>query len=42
MNLGVRWATALLGFIAAAMLPLPFVLFFYGKKLRVKSNYETA
>lgn len=33
-NLGVHWATSLLGFLAIAMTPFPVVFFLYGKKIR--------
>ncbi|KAI0404379.1 major facilitator superfamily domain-containing protein [Xylaria palmicola] len=41
-NLGVAWASSLLGFISIALLPLPWLLFKFGKSIRSKSNYETA
>ncbi|KAL5335991.1 bicyclomycin resistance protein [Aspergillus crustosus] len=37
-NLGVRWASTLLGCLAAAMIPIPFVFRAYGAKLRAKSQ----
>ncbi|RYP18095.1 hypothetical protein DL765_004107 [Monosporascus sp. GIB2] len=40
-KLGVEWATSVLGFLAVAMMPLPFVLFKYGRALRARSAYET-
>ena len=42
MDLGVHWASLVLGCIAAAMIPVPFILYFYGQKLRARSSYETA
>ncbi|CAG7928982.1 unnamed protein product [Penicillium olsonii] len=41
-NLGIGWASSLVGFIAAALLPVPWVLFKFGKKFRSWSKYETA
>lgn len=38
-KLGARWASSLLGFIALAMTPIPFVLAKYGPVLRAKSTY---
>ncbi|EPY51058.1 MFS transporter [Schizosaccharomyces cryophilus OY26] len=38
-NLGDHWATTLLGFISAAMIPIPFVFFRYGKTIRSHSKY---
>lgn len=41
-RLGAGWASSLLGFIAVALLPVPWVLFKSGKRLRALSKYETA
>lgn len=41
-NLGVGWATSLLGFIAVALLPVPWSLYKFGKTIRARSRYETA
>ncbi|MCJ1370884.1 hypothetical protein MMC20_002098 [Loxospora ochrophaea] len=38
-NLGVNWATSLLGFLTLAMLPIPVLFFVYGKKIRAWSKY---
>jgi len=40
-KLGIAWATSLLGFVAVALLPVPWVLFGFGKRIRRKSGYET-
>ncbi|RSL87252.1 hypothetical protein CEP52_015590 [Fusarium oligoseptatum] len=40
-KLGIDWASSLLGFIAVALLPVPWVLFKYGPRIRAKSAYET-
>ncbi|KAJ6621614.1 MFS general substrate transporter [Mycena sp. CBHHK59/15] len=37
--LGPRWASSLLGFVALAMVPIPFVLMKFGSTLRSKSKY---
>ena len=39
-NLGVDWATSLLGFLCLAFLPVPMLFFVYGKKLRGLSRYS--
>lgn len=39
-NLGVDWATSLLGFLALAFLPCPVLFFIYGKKVRGWSKYS--
>lgn len=38
-NLGVDWATTLLGFLAIAMTPFPVVFYLYGKKIRSWSKF---
>ena len=39
-KLGVDWASSLLGFITAAMIPIPIVFFIYGKRIRAMSKYS--
>lgn len=41
-TLGIGWATSLLGFIAVALMPVPWAFFRWGKGLRARSKYETA
>ncbi|KAM3078050.1 hypothetical protein ACMFMG_002648 [Clarireedia jacksonii] len=38
-NLGVQWAGSLLGFLAIAFLPIPFLFYKYGEALRKKSRH---
>ena len=38
-RLGIDWATSLLGFITIALLPIPWVLFKFGPKIRSRSAY---
>lgn len=40
-NLGIEWASTLLGCLAALMLPIPLLLYIYGVKIRqrVKIDY---
>ena len=38
-NLGVQWASSLLGFIGLAMAGIPYVLFKIGPRLRAKTSY---
>ena len=40
-NLGIHWATSLFGFIALALMPVPWILFKWGPQIRAKSHYET-
>ncbi|GAM34663.1 spermidine family transporter [Talaromyces pinophilus] len=39
-TLGVPWATSLLGFLTAAMIPVPILFYFYGAKLRALSRFN--
>ncbi|KAH8800492.1 major facilitator superfamily domain-containing protein [Xylogone sp. PMI_703] len=38
-KLGIDWATSLLGFISICLLPIPWILFKWGPKIREKSAY---
>ncbi len=38
-NLGVDWAGSLLGFLAVAFLPIPFLFYIFGERLRKHSSY---
>lgn len=38
-TLGVDWAGSLLGFLAVAFMPIPFLFYLYGEKLRKGSRY---
>lgn len=37
-NLGVQWASTVLGCLAAIMIPIPFAFRIYGPRLRGKSK----
>ncbi|KAE9970960.1 hypothetical protein BLS_004673 [Venturia inaequalis] len=39
-TLGVNWAASLLGFLAAALAPVPFLFFVYGQKIRNLSKFS--
>ncbi|KAL9107685.1 MAG: hypothetical protein Q9187_008396, partial [Circinaria calcarea] len=39
-NLGVPWATSLLGFLTVVMFPVPVLFFIYGKRIRRMSRYS--
>ncbi|RPB02671.1 MFS general substrate transporter [Choiromyces venosus 120613-1] len=41
-KLGIQWAGSLLGFISLLLLPVPWVLFKWGDKIRAKSQYPVA
>ncbi|KAK9471052.1 major facilitator superfamily domain-containing protein [Dipodascopsis tothii] len=38
-NLTVAWGASLLGFVAIAMIPIPFIYYRYGEYLRSKNSY---
>ncbi|PMD15579.1 MFS multidrug transporter-like protein [Hyaloscypha hepaticicola] len=40
-GLGIGWATSLLGFVTVVLMPVPWVLFKYGKQIRARSSYDT-
>lgn len=40
-KLGIAWATSLLGFVSLALLPIPWILFKYGHRIRAMSKYPT-
>ncbi|KAI0062385.1 MFS general substrate transporter [Artomyces pyxidatus] len=37
-NLGNEWAASLLGFLSLAILPIPYLFYFYGKSIRARSK----
>ncbi|CZR52406.1 related to MFS multidrug transporter [Phialocephala subalpina] len=39
-NLGVNWASYLLGFIAVALIPIPVLFYIFGPRLRAMSRYN--
>lgn len=39
INMKIQWAFTLLGCLAAALLPVPVLLYFYGPKLREMSKF---
>ncbi|KAJ3829780.1 major facilitator superfamily domain-containing protein [Lentinula raphanica] len=41
-KLGPQWASSLLGFIALAMVPIPFIFLKFGAKLRQRSRHAVA
>lgn len=40
-KLGVGWASSLLGFLSVAFIPIPFVLYYYGGRIRAASKMAT-
>ena len=39
VNMKIQWAATLLGCLGAAMIPVPFLFYFFGKKVRASSKY---
>lgn len=40
-KLGYGWGNSLLGFLALAFMPIPWVLFLYGDRLRLSRKFES-
>lgn len=40
-RLGIAWATSLLAFISVAMVPIPWVLYYWGPQIRGASKFDT-
>lgn len=38
-NMGIQWASTLLGCVAACLVPIPVAFWFFGKRLRKKSKF---
>ena len=41
-GMGINWAMTFLGCLAALFIPMPFLLYKYGKRLRAKSKFAPA
>lgn len=41
-NLGVPWAASVLGFIALALIPIPYLFYTYGKGIRARGKWSAA
>ncbi|KAJ5691261.1 MFS multidrug transporter [Penicillium malachiteum] len=39
-NLGVPWAASTLGFIAIALIPIPYLFYTYGKRIRARGKWS--
>ena len=39
-KMGLGWGNSLLGFIAVAMLPIPFFLYKYGERIRTSPRFQ--
>ncbi|KAK3947241.1 major facilitator superfamily domain-containing protein [Pseudoneurospora amorphoporcata] len=38
-GMGIQWASTLLGCVAAALVPIPIIFYYYGARIRAKSAY---
>lgn len=38
-NVGIPWASSILGFFAAALVPIPYLFYVYGSTIRKKGKY---
>lgn len=41
-GIGINWGNTLLGCVAALFIPMPFVFYFFGKKIRARSKFAPA
>lgn len=39
-NLGVDWASSILGFLSVALIPIPFLFYVYGKRIRARGKWS--
>ena len=39
-NLGIGWASSVFAFFGVLLIPIPFVFFMYGKKIRARGKYS--
>ncbi|KAK9384144.1 hypothetical protein V1515DRAFT_542359, partial [Lipomyces mesembrius] len=40
-NIGVPWGASLIGFVAIAMIPIPFVFYRFGPEIRKRNPYSS-
>lgn len=39
-NLGIPWASSVLGFFAVALIPIPFLFYIFGKRIRARGKWS--
>jgi MFS family permease len=39
-NMGVPWAASVLGFISVALIPIPYLFYIYGKRIRARGKWS--
>ncbi|KAF7887264.1 uncharacterized protein EAF02_003911 [Botrytis sinoallii] len=40
-GLGIEWGSSVLGFVATVLIPIPFLFYVYGKRIRMKGKFTT-
>ncbi|KAI9647187.1 hypothetical protein NHQ30_003570 [Ciborinia camelliae] len=40
-GLGIKWGSSLLGFVATLLMPIPFLFYVYGEKIRMRDKFTT-
>ncbi|KAF7901290.1 hypothetical protein EAF00_003511 [Botryotinia globosa] len=40
-GLGIEWGSSVLGFVATVLVPIPFLFYVYGKRIRMKGKFTT-
>ncbi|PGH15541.1 hypothetical protein AJ79_02323 [Helicocarpus griseus UAMH5409] len=41
-KLGVPWASSLLGFVSVPLIPIPYLFYYYGKRIRARGKWSRA
>jgi hypothetical protein len=41
-NLGIAWASSILGFIAVALIPIPYLFYIYGPTIRQRGKFTAS
>lgn len=41
-GIGIQWGNTLIGCVALVLVPLPFIFYFMGKKIRARSTFAPA
>ncbi|GAD96589.1 MSF drug transporter, putative [Paecilomyces variotii No. 5] len=41
-NLGINWASSVLGFVSIALIPIPFLFYIFGKRIRARGKWSRA
>lgn len=41
-GIGINWGMTFLGCLSTVLIPMPFIFYFFGKKIRAKSKFAPA